>query len=113
MFGLDLRDEMQRDGRLRAEARGQHVIAGQILERPLDALVGLQRGELAVAMLERVLAARFLVVGFRVESGRRFASVGSASAAATSCSAAFIRRTLKAKCGAEASVLALVFERLR
>ena len=47
------------------------MVAGQILERPLDALVRFQRGEFTVAMLERMLAARFLVVRFRVEGGRR------------------------------------------
>ncbi len=49
------------------------MIAGQVLERPLDALVGLQRRELAVAVLERGCAAGFLVVRFRVE---RVASLG-------------------------------------
>ena len=54
------------------------MIAGQVLERPLDALVRLQRGELPIAMLERVLAAGFLVVGLAVEA----AGAGSAIAAA-------------------------------
>ena len=50
--------------------RAQRSAAWQVLERPLDALVGLQRSELAIAVLERMLAARFLVVRLGVDGGR-------------------------------------------
>ncbi len=43
------------------------MIAGQVFQRPFDALIGLQRRELPVAVFERDCARGFLVVSLRIE----------------------------------------------
>jgi hypothetical protein len=86
------------------------MVAGQVLERPFDALVGFERGEFAVAMLERMLATRFLVVSSRVERRRR--GLGHRCGDVLYC-CVHKADPKKAKCRANVPALALVFVQLR
>ena len=55
-------DEMQHDRCLGAEARGEHMSAGQKLRRPLDPLLGRKRHERFVDLTKSTLVCRIVAV---------------------------------------------------
>jgi hypothetical protein len=54
--GREAREQMQRHRRLRTEARRQHVLAGEMCDRPFDALLRAQLRELRIHLFERAYA---------------------------------------------------------